>query len=85
MIQTSTKNLRAHLNDFLHKVQAGETVQVCEHDVPFATILPVPAGKRNRTSLGCGRGSLQIKGDVIAPAMEAKDWDMCGGDSERPA
>jgi prevent-host-death family protein len=68
--------VKDHLSRFLALVEQGEEVAICKRNVPVARIIPVPAKKCNRTVLGCDPGSVQINGDITAPAMPEADWHM---------
>jgi len=77
MKSVNVAELRGHLGEFLACVQKGEEVQVCKRNKAVARILKMPGQSgRNATKLGCARGTVQILGDIIAPAMNDDEWEM---------
>ena len=76
-----------HLSSFLAAVEAGEEVEVRKRNVPVARVVPVINRHKNRTVLGCGRGSVVTIGDLTEPQIPESDWEMLGdssiGDSSR--
>jgi prevent-host-death family protein len=78
MIQTNIADFKSHLSEYLQKVQAGESLEICKRNIPLAKVLPFPAEEANGTVLGCGRKTLQVKTDLTEPVLQASDWDMLG-------
>lgn len=70
-------DLRRQFSKFVQWVENGEEVEVCKRNVPVARIIPV-RGRResNKTVLGCGANTVEIRCDLTEPAMPASDWDM---------
>lgn len=69
--------LKNNLSKFISFVEQGETVQICKHNVPVAKLIPCGSGKGdNHTRLGCGEGTVVIKGDLTGPLIPEKNWDM---------
>ncbi len=60
---------RNHLSEYLAAVASGEQVEVRKRNVPLARVVPVRQPGRNRTVLGCGRGSVVVKTDLTAPSL----------------
>lgn len=67
MQQVKTTDLRAHLPDFLKKVQKGEHIQITSHGKVIARLVPevnkVEAAQQRLDAL---RGTMII-GDIIEP------------------
>lgn len=67
MQQVKTTDLRAHLPDFLKKVQNGEQIQITSHGKVIARLVPevnkVETAKKRLEAL---RGTM-IVGDIIEP------------------
>ncbi|RME33052.1 MAG: prevent-host-death protein [Gammaproteobacteria bacterium] len=40
-MKVSVRELKNHLSAYLHRVEAGETIQVCRHKTLVADIVPV--------------------------------------------
>ena len=65
-----------HLSSFLAAVEAGEEVEVRKRNIPVARVVPVVNRHKNRTVLGCGRGSVVTIGDLTEPQIPESDWKM---------
>ncbi len=57
-------------------IEKGEKVQIRNQSVPIAHIVPYRKKKKNRTRLGCGRGSAQINADLTEPMIPEENWEM---------
>jgi prevent-host-death family protein len=69
--------LKNNLSKFIGFVEQGEVVAICKRNVPIAML--VPHGSKttgNQTKLGCGRGTVQIKGDLTEPLIPEDSWEM---------
>ena len=54
-----------NLSKFIGFVEQGEIVEICKHNVPVAKLIPYGSEKTgNHTQLGCGEGTVEIKGDL---------------------
>ena len=52
-------------------------ITICKRNVPIATLVPHGSRKTaNLTKLGCGLGTVQIKGDLTEPLITEDTWDM---------
>ena len=69
-----------HLSEYLAAVANGEQVEVRKRNMPVARVVPIRQPGRNRTVLGCGKGSVVVKADLAAPMMPDTDWEMLGDD-----
>ena len=67
-----------HLSEYLAAVANGEQVEVRKRNTPPARVVPIRQPGRNRTVLGCGKGSVIVKADPTAPMMPDADWEMLG-------
>jgi prevent-host-death family protein len=69
--------VKEHLSAYLAQVEQGTKVVVCRRNRPVAEIVPAAnAPRENRTRLGSATGSVVVKCDLTAPAMDQGDWDM---------
>jgi prevent-host-death family protein len=69
--------LKNNLSKFIGFVEQGEIVQICKHNVPVAKLVPNEPNKAgNHTRLGCGEGTVEIKGDLTEPLIPEESWDM---------
>jgi prevent-host-death family protein len=68
-----------NLSKFIGLVEQGEVVEICKHNVPVAKLIPYDSKKTgNCTRLGCGQGTVEIKGDLTEPLIPEENWDMLG-------
>ena len=67
-----------HLSEYLAAVADGEQVEVRKRNTPLARVVPIRQRGRDRTVLGCGRGSAVVKADPTAPMIPDGDWEMLG-------
>lgn len=78
MTTANIAELKNRLSEYLRRVESGETIEVAKRNVPFAVIAPLRRTRRNRTELGCLRGSVRVHGDLTEPAIAEREWDMLG-------
>jgi prevent-host-death family protein len=64
------------LSEYLTLVGQGEEIEVRKYNIPVARVIPVHRPGRNKTRLGCGRGSVEIEGDLTEPLIPVDDWEM---------
>ena len=55
--------------------KTGRTILVTRKGEPVALVSPPP---KPRSWLGCMRNSIDIKGDIISPALDERDWEALG-------
>ncbi len=79
MIQANIAQFKSHLSEYLNKVQAGESLEICKRNVPLAKVIPFPKTTANRTMIGCGRQTVRTNADLTEPVLDEEDWDMLGG------
>ena len=70
------------LSHFLSLVEQGEEIEVRKRNVPVARVSPIQRPGKNRTKPGCGRGTVQITGDLTEPLIPEQDWQMLHPDQE---
>ena len=54
-----------HLSEYLAAVANGEQVEVRKRNMPLARVVPIRQPGRNRTVLGCGKGSVVVKEEDV--------------------
>ena len=64
------------LSEYLSLVDQGEEIEVRKYNIPIARVVPVYRPGKNKTRLGCGRGSVEIQGDLTEPLIPVDDWEM---------
>ena len=67
-----------HLSEYLAAVANGEQLEVRKRNTPLARVVPIRQPGRNRTVLGCGKGSVVVKADLTAPMIPDADREMLG-------
>jgi len=78
---TNIAELKQNLSRYIAAVERGEEVEVRRRNVPIAKVVPISRVSKNKTVLGCGRGSAMIHGDLTEPLIPDGDWEMLGGSS----
>lgn len=72
MIKVNIHAAKTHLSRYLARVAAGETVLICNRNVPVAEIRPVPARRTTRRPVGLGKGLLELPPAFFEPLPEAE-------------
>ncbi len=77
MRTTNISELRNNLNEVLFDVENGETFQIYRRNVLIARLIPCEKkNMKNKTALGCGRGTAQVKSNLTVPMIPDKHWEM---------
>jgi antitoxin (DNA-binding transcriptional repressor) of toxin-antitoxin stability system len=64
MTKINIHEAKTHLSRYAARVKAGETIVLCDRNVPFAEIRPLtPERPRKRRSAGFYKGKIKIVGD----------------------
>lgn len=80
MKTASVAELKKHLSSFLVMAQAGEDIEVLKRNVPVAHLRGIPRAARNKTRLGCGKGTGRILGDLTESLLPPERWNMLRGE-----
>ncbi|SFF47608.1 prevent-host-death family protein [Fontimonas thermophila] len=68
---------KAHLSEYLARVEAGETIVIARRNKPVAELRPAskPAPEKRRP-IGLAKGLIEIAPDAFAPMSEEElaDW-----------
>lgn len=56
MNRVNIAEARAHLSEYLDRVEGGEVVTLCRRNVPIAEIRPLPRPQREERPVGIDRG-----------------------------
>jgi len=70
MIKVNIHQAKTHLSRYLTRVAAGETVVVCNRNVPVAEIRPVPRRRSTRRPIGLGKGTFTVPPAFFEPLSE---------------
>jgi prevent-host-death family protein len=79
MIQANVAEFKSHLSEYLQRVEAGESLEICRRNVPLAQVRPSAKTTENHTLIGCGRQTVRIATDLTEPVFAEGDWEMHGG------
>ena len=79
MIQANIAQFKSHLSEYLQRVEAGESLEICRRNVPLAQVSPSAKRTENQTLIGCGRQTVRVAADLTEPVFDEGDWEMHGG------
>jgi prevent-host-death family protein len=72
MIKINIHEAKTHLSRYLTRVAEGETVVICNRNVPVAEIRPVPSRRTTRRPVGLARDSFQVPPAFFEPLTDAE-------------
>lgn len=72
MIKANIHAVKTHLSRYLARVAAGETILICNRNIPVAEIRPVPTRRTARRPIGLARGTFEIPPAFFEPLPEAE-------------
>jgi len=72
MIRANIHAVKTHLSRYLARVAAGETIVICNRNVPVAEIRPVAARRTARRPVGLAKGTFEILAAFFEPLSEAE-------------
>ena len=72
MIKINIHEAKTHLSKYLARVAAGETIVVCNRNVPVAEIRPVPAHRTRPRPVGLARGTFIVPRAFFEPLPDAE-------------
>jgi len=78
MKSANVAEIKTQFSSYLKMVMNGEPIEVCKRNVAVARMVPVDRKPINKTRLGCGKGSVNINGDITEPAISESSWNMLG-------
>lgn len=67
MRNVNVAEAKAHLSEYLDRVEAGETVVICRRNVPVAELRPAPERPRAPRPIGRMRGMFEVPGSFFEP------------------
>jgi prevent-host-death family protein len=75
MKEVKISTFKAQCLSLLDEVsRTKEGLMVTRHGKPLVTINPVE-NKKLRKGFGIAKGTIEIKGNIIAPATDISDWE----------
>ncbi len=77
MKMANIADFKNRLSYFLGLVEKGEEIEVCKRNIPVARITPVAKPAGNRTTPGCGKGTVTfLADDLTEPFLPEENWEM---------
>jgi prevent-host-death family protein len=78
MIQVNIAEAKTHLSRYLRKAKQGETVILCERNVPVAELRPLQPAKRTRKRVfGLSKG-IRVGPEFFKADKEIEKWANAG-------
>jgi prevent-host-death family protein len=56
--------------------KTGRSIIVTRKGEPIALVSPPPPPPKKKKWLGCLKDTVVIKGDIVSPVMEEKEWEV---------
>ena len=80
MLKINIHEAKTHLSRYLRRVKAGETIIICERNVPIAEMQPLTETKNdaNNRPLGLDSGKVRLSGDWDSKEVNAEIEKMFG-------
>jgi len=77
MKMVNIAEFKDNISKILSLVEKGEEIEVCKRNIPIAHLIPVrKKNKKNQTKLGCGKGTVEILGDLTETLIPEEHWEM---------
>lgn len=70
MIRINVHEAKTHLSRYLAKVAKGETILLCNRNVPIAEIRPLPAPRTKKRPIGLAKGEFSVPPEFFEPLPE---------------
>ena len=70
MIRINITEAKNHLSKYLRRVKKGETIILCERNVPFAEIGPIKSESRQLRPIGLDKGRFTVPASFFEPLPE---------------
>jgi prevent-host-death family protein len=67
MITINVHEAKAHLSEYLARVEAGERVLICRRNTPVAELRPVSPRRTQRRPIGLAKGTISILPSFFEP------------------
>ena len=78
MKTASIAEFKNRLSEYISKVEQGEEIELCRRNIPIAKVVRIAGRQPNNTRLGCGAGTVKIKGNLTEPLIPLASWNMLG-------
>lgn len=70
MIEVNIANAKAHLSEYIQRVENGETIVLTRRNRPVAELRPLRAGTQTTRPVGLCKGEFRVPDDFDAPLPE---------------
>ncbi len=67
MLTINVADAKAHLSEYLDRVEAGETVIICRRNVPIAELRPTVSSSREPRPIGLMKGQFEVPPSFFEP------------------
>jgi antitoxin (DNA-binding transcriptional repressor) of toxin-antitoxin stability system len=67
MIKLNIHEAKTHLSKYLSKLEQGEKIILCRHNVPIAEIIPIVKSGNIPRPIGLAKGEFSVSPDFFAP------------------
>jgi prevent-host-death family protein len=77
MIRINIHEAKTHLSRYLARVVAGETILICNRNIPIAEIRPLPPRRTKKRPIGLAAGTVPVPPEFFAPLPEVElaSWE----------
>lgn len=72
MIKVKICEAKAHLSEYLSRLQEGETIVICKRNSPVAEIRAIPGKPKGARPIGLAKGTFRVPKSFFEPL--AKAW-----------
>ena len=71
MLTVNVADAKAHLSEYLERVENGETVTICRRNVPIAELRPAAPVTREPRPIGLMKGRFTVPATFFEPLDDA--------------
>ena len=83
MLKINMHEAKTHLSRYARRVKAGETILLCDRNVPFAELRPIQHGRMDKRMLGFDAGRVVLDPAWDTPATNAEVAEIFGVKGKR--
>lgn len=70
MLKINIHEAKTHLSRYLARVAKGESILLCNRNVPVAEIRPLPAPRKTSRPIGLAKGTFTVPASFFEPLPE---------------
>ena len=79
MVKINIHEAKTHLSRYLARVAAGETILLCNRNVPVAEIRPLPVRRKTKRPVGLAKEVFTVPAQFFEP-LPQEEIDAFSGD-----